>query len=87
MAIFLHQSCVMVPRWQFFGNFLHPVFSASHVQQILHLHSKFALRLHHVLKYGRNLRPLRLDEEKKEQKRKEETGQKYDVRVCYTGRP
>jgi len=25
------QSCAMVPRWRFFGNFLHPVFSASRV--------------------------------------------------------
>jgi len=33
---------------------LRPVFSASHVQHISDLHSKFALRPHHVWKYGRH---------------------------------
>jgi len=31
-----------------------------------------------------NLQPLRLGEEKK---KKEETGQKYNVRICFAGRP
>jgi len=35
-------------------DFLHPVFSASCVQHISDLHSKFALRPHHVWKYGRH---------------------------------
>jgi len=35
--------------------FLRPVFPASHVQHISDLHSKFALRPHHVWKYGRHL--------------------------------
>jgi len=34
--------------------FLRPVFSASHVQHISDLHSKFALRPHHMWKYGRH---------------------------------
>jgi len=38
------QSCAMVPRWRFLG----PAFSASPVQHISDLHSKFALRPHHV---------------------------------------
>jgi len=42
------QSCAMVPD----GDFLHPVFSASRVQHISDLHSKFALRPHHEWKYG-----------------------------------
>ena len=42
------QSCAMVPRWQFFASFLRPVFPASRVQHISELHSKFALRPHHV---------------------------------------
>jgi len=50
--------------------FLRPVFSASRVQHISDIHSKFVLRPHHVLKYGKhktsNLQPLRLGEEKKE---------------------
>jgi len=41
----------MVPRWRIFGDFLHPVFSASHTQHVLDLYSKFALRPHHVWKY------------------------------------
>jgi len=44
----------MVPRWQIFGNFLHPLFSVSHVHHITDLHSKFALRPHHMWKYGRH---------------------------------
>ena len=35
--------CGMVPRWRFFASFLRPVFSASHMQHISDLHSKFAL--------------------------------------------
>jgi len=31
-----------------FGEFLRPVFSASHVQHVSGLHLKFALRPHHV---------------------------------------
>jgi len=34
-----------------FAPVLCPVFPASRMQQISHLHSKFALRPHHVLKY------------------------------------
>jgi len=48
------QSCAMVPRWRFFATFLHPVFSASRMPQISDMHSKFALRPHHVWKYGRH---------------------------------
>jgi len=35
-----------------FGDLLRPVFSASHVQHVSDLHLKFALRPHHVWKYG-----------------------------------
>jgi len=31
------------------------------------------------------MRPLRLGEEKKKKERKKETGQKYNVRICYQG--
>ena len=48
------QSCGMVHRWRFLASFLHPVFSASYVQQVSDVHSKFAVRLHHVWKYGRH---------------------------------
>jgi len=46
------QSCAMVPRWRFFDDFLCPVFAASAVKQVSDLHLKFALRPHHVCKYG-----------------------------------
>jgi len=41
-----------VRRWRFFASFLRPVFPASRVQYISDLHSKFALKRHHV--YGRH---------------------------------
>jgi len=48
------QSWAIVPRWRFLATFLRPVFSASRVQQVSDLHSKFAIRPHHVWKYGRH---------------------------------
>jgi len=47
------QSCAMMPRWRFLTT-LRPVFAASRVQQVSDLHLKFALRPHHVCKYGRH---------------------------------
>jgi len=44
----------MVRRWRLFGDFLRPAFSASRVQHVSDLHSKFALGPHHVWKYGRH---------------------------------
>jgi len=44
------QSCAMVPKWRIFAH----VFSASRVQHISDMHSEFALRPHHVRKYGRH---------------------------------
>jgi len=57
-----------VARWCRGGDFLCPVFTASRVQHVSDLHSKFALRSHHVWKHG--LRRLRLDEEKKIERRR-----------------
>jgi len=52
---------------------LRPAFPASCVQHVSDLHPKFALRPHHVWKYGAhdtsNLQPLRLGEEKKKKER------------------
>jgi len=48
------QICAMVPRWRFLATFLRPVLSASRVQHVSDLHPKFALRPHHVWKYGRH---------------------------------
>jgi len=44
----------MVHRWRIFGDFLRPAFPASRVQHVSDLHPKFALRPHHVCKYGRH---------------------------------
>ena len=44
----------LVRRWRIFASFLRLVFSASSVQHISNLHSKCALRPHHVWKYGRH---------------------------------
>jgi len=43
-----------VVRWCQNDDVLRPVFSASRVQHISDMHSKFALRPHHVWKYGRH---------------------------------
>ena len=43
-----------VVRWCRDCDFLRPVFAASRVQRISDLHSKFALRPHHVPKYGKH---------------------------------
>ena len=48
------QSYAMVPRWWFLATFLRPAFPASRMQQVSNLHLKFALRPHHVWKYGRH---------------------------------
>ena len=50
-----------------YGESLGPVFSARSVQHVSDLHLKFALRPHHVWKYGRHMRRMRLGEEKKEE--------------------
>jgi len=47
-------SCAMGLTWWFFASFVCPVFPASRLQHISHLHSKFALKPHHVSKYGRH---------------------------------
>ena len=43
-----------IVRWCRDGDFLRPVFAASRVQRISDMHSKFALRPHHVPKYGKH---------------------------------
>ena len=46
-------NCEVV-RWCPVGDFLRPVFPASRMQHISDMPSKFALRPHHVWKYGRH---------------------------------
>jgi len=52
---------IKVVPWCQNGDFLRPVFSASRVQHISDMHSKFALRPCHVWKYGRQPISDRLD--------------------------
>ena len=47
-TITLGMAHILVP------SFLRPVLPASRVQHISDMHSKFALRPHHVSKYGRH---------------------------------
>jgi len=77
----------MVPRWRLFGDFLGPAFPASRAQHISDLHSKFALGPHHVWKYGNIQSPTAEIRRGKKNKEEETTGQKYNVRICYAGRP
>jgi len=65
------QSCAMVPRWQIFDDLLGPVFAASRAQHVSDLHLKFALRSHHVWKYGRH--PSATAEIRRGKKKEEET--------------
>ena len=76
-----------IVQWCADSEFLHPVFSVSHVQHIWDLNSKFALRPHHVWKYvDIQLRPLRTGEEKKRMKEKKKQ-QRQNIMACSVGRP
>jgi len=73
-----------------FSDFLRPVFSAIRVHHILDMHPKFALRPHHVRKYGTIQSPtaeIRRRKKEEEEEKEEETGQKYNVRIYYAGLP
>ena len=64
----------------FLATFLRPVFAASRVQRISDLHTKFALRPHHVPKDGKH--PL--GEEKKEEEEERRNSMKiYMVSLLY----
>jgi len=54
------------------ATFLRPVFSASRVQQVSDLHLKFALRPHHVWKYGIQSAAAEIRQGKKRKKKKKE---------------
>jgi len=85
------QSCAMVPRWRFLVTFLRPVFSASRVQHISDMHSKFTLRPHHVWNIVDIQSPTAEIRRGKKKKKEEEEDRnhraKYNVRTCYIGRP
>jgi len=77
------QSCAMVHKD---GDFLRPVFAPSRVQHISDLQSKFAVRPHHVWKYGRHPVCDSWEQARKKRKKEEATAAaKYDVHICYAG--
>jgi len=79
------QSFVMVPRLRIFGQFLRSVFSARHVQHTSDLHSKLALRPHHVVDIQCATAEIRRGKRRKT-KEEETTGRKYNIRICYAVR-
>jgi len=64
----------MVRRWRLFGDFLRLAFSANRMKHVSDLHPKFALRPHHLWKYGRH--PISTAEiwRGKKKKKEETTG-------------
>jgi len=83
------QSCAMVRRRRIFGEFLRPVFPASRVQHVSDLHSKLALRPHHVWKYGWHPIYDGWEKARKRDRRKKEetTGRKYNGLPYFIWRP
>jgi len=84
----------MVHRWRIFGDFLRPAFPASRVHHISNLHSKFALgpQRHTMCRSMVDIHSAtavikRGKRRKKKEERKKKTGRKYNVRICYAGRP
>jgi len=63
-----------------FASFLRPVFPASRVQHISDLHPKFALRPHHVRKYGIDIQYPTT--ENKRGKKKKKKPQRQNIMAC-----
>ena len=63
------QSCAMVPKWRF----LRLILSASRVQHISDMLSAFALRPHHVWKYGIQSATAEIRRGKKEERTRRKT--------------
>ena len=77
------RSCAIVSKWRF----LHPVLSASREPHISDMHSKFALR--HTM-CGSMVDIQSLTAEIRRGKKIEEDRnhrEKYNIRICYAGRP
>jgi len=71
----------MVPTQQFFA----AAFAVSHAKHISDLHSKFALRPHHMWKYGRHPICDGWDLARKKRQKEEEEGKKpygKNIMVC-----
>jgi len=59
------------------------------MQHISDMHSKFALRPHHVWKYGIDIQSATTENRrgKKEEERKKKKPQRYNIVACPVGRP
>jgi len=87
------QSCAMVPGWRIFGEFLGLAFPASRTQHNSDLPSQIRTRdtrcvyvcTVDIQSATAEIRRGKKGERKK--KKKKETGQKYNVRICFAGRP
>jgi len=81
-------NCAIVPIWRNFGDCLRPVFSASCMLHVSALHPKFALS-HTMCGSMVDIQSLTAEIRRGKKKKEEEetTGQKYNVRICYAGRP
>jgi len=82
------QSCSLVPRWRFFASCV----SASRVQHISDMHSKFALWGHTMCGSMVDIQSPTAEirrGKKIEGRRKIDRNHraKYNVRICYAGRP
>jgi len=68
---------------------LRPAFPASHVQHISDMHSKLALRSHHVWKYDIQSATAEIrrgkEERKKRKNNKLQDENINNVRICYAG--
>jgi len=73
------QICAMVRRWRFFATFLLPEFQASCVQHISYLHSKFALRPHHVYTNMVDIHPAAAEIRRGEKKKKNERNHRAKI--------
>jgi len=60
----------MVPRWRFLATFLRPVFSASRVQQISDMHSKFALATSYMVDIQSPTAEIRRGKKEEEERKK-----------------
>jgi len=82
------QSWAMVPRWRFFGDVLRPVFSASRMHHISDLHSNSA-QGHTMCASMVDIQSATAEIRREKEEEEEETNHrsKYNVRICYAGRP
>jgi len=81
------QSCAMVPKWRFFASCIFQ--RAACMQHISDMHSKFALRPHHMWKYMVDIQSPTAEiwRGKEEERKIETTGQKCNGLLYYIGRP